>query len=69
MPFKKMTAALAALSLTTSPVLAQSTATEETSTESGLEGAGPYLGALVGIVILATVFVLLFDEKEESESP
>ena len=70
---KKFTAAVAALMLTASPVIAQSTAaipapqTETVSGANNLNGAPEALGILVGVTIIGLILFILVQSGDEDD--
>ena len=72
MAFKKLTAAIAALALTASPVVAQSAAapapaTESVEDESSLAGTNRPLGIAVGAAIIAVIIYILIQASDDDE--
>ena len=79
MALRKVTAAVAALLLTASPVLAQSSAVpapqgEAAESGSGLADTNRYLGVVVGVAIVAIILYIIIqagddDDDDVSVSP
>lgn len=69
---KKVAAAVAALMLTASPVVAQSAAvpapqSETVSAANNLQGAPEALGIIVGVTIIGLILYILLQDDDEEE--
>ena len=75
MKFRSLLAAAAALSLTTTPVLAQSVAADlgrtiaPVSEESALEGEGSILLILAVVIFGLGIYLLVDNEDDDPDSP